>query len=194
MVMAKNPLTPEEHERIAAAVAGVQGRTNASFALALLPISDRYSFFPPIGGAFLALAVLGILSLLRPQLTIGTGFLVAALSFAVFTLILDWLPLRLLIVPKSLKHRLASEMALREFAARILASAEHRNGLLLFVSLRERYVEIVADRGIHSRVAEGTWDKIVAEFLMAVKADRLAEGLVAAIESCGAVLQAEFPA
>lgn len=194
MVIVKSPLTPEEQERLAAAVTAVQKRTQAAFALAILPVSDRYSLFPPVWGAFIAITALGILALLRPELTIGTAFLVTALLFVAFTLILDWLPVRLLIVPKGLKHRLASELAHREFAARILASAQHRNGILLFVSLRERYVEIIADRGIHSRVAEGTWDKIVAEFLAAVKAGRLAEGLIAAVESCGAVLQSHFPA
>ncbi|MFZ0694172.1 MAG: TPM domain-containing protein [Alphaproteobacteria bacterium] len=194
MVIVKNPLTAEERERIAATVTAVQKRTKAAFVSAILPISDRYSLFPPVWGAFLAIAALGILALLRPDLTIGTAFLVTALLFVAFTFMLDWLPLRILVVPKSLKHRLASELAHREFAARILASAQHRNGILLFVSLRERYVEIIADRGIHSRVAEGTWDKIVAEFLAAVKAGRLAEGLIAAVESCGAVLQTHFPA
>ena len=189
MVIAKSPLTPEEQERIAAAVTAVQKRTKAAFALAILPVSDRYSLFPPVWGAFLAMAALGILALLRPELTVGTAFLVTPSIFFVFTFVLDWLPLRLLVVPKGLKHRLASELAHREFAARILASAQHRNGILLFVSLRERYVEIIADRDIHSRVTEGTWDKIVAEFSTAVKAGRLTEGLIAAIESCGAVLQ-----
>ena len=193
-MIVKNPLTAEERERIAATVTAVQKRTKAAFVSAILPISDRYSLFPPVWGAFLAIAALGILALLRPDLTIGTAFLVTALLFVAFTFILDWLPLRILVVPKSLKQRLASELAHREFAARILASAQHRNGILLFVSLRERYVEIIADRGIHSRVAEGTWDKIVAEFLAAVKAGRLAEGLIAAVESCGAVLQTHFPA
>jgi putative membrane protein len=61
------------------------------------------------------------------------------------------------------------------------------------VSLGERYVEVIADRDIHARVAEGTWNKIVADFITAVRAGRLADGFIAAIEACGRVLETHCP-
>jgi len=111
----------------------------------------------------------------------------------VLSLILDWLPLRLRLVPRRAKHAHARQLAHREFAARILAAAPHRNGVLFFVSLGERYVEVIADRDIHARVPEGIWDRIVADFIAAVKAGRLADGFIAAIEACAAVLETHYP-
>ena len=64
----------------------------------------------------------------------------------------------------------------------------------LFVSLGERYVEIVANHETHALAPAGAWNKIVDEFLATVKADRAADGVLAAIEACGAILKQHHPA
>jgi putative membrane protein len=189
----RSPLTQAERERVHAATAAVEARTSAVFALAIVPVSERYLLYPLVWGAVLALAATGVLALVRPEFGIGLGFIVDAALFLALSLVLDWLPLRLALVPRRVKHAHARQLAHREFAARILASAQHRNGVLFFVSLGERYVEVIADRDIHARVPEGTWDKIVADFIAAVKAGRLADGFIAAIDACAAVLEMHYP-
>jgi putative membrane protein len=193
MVTRKRPLSADEHARIQAAVAAVERRTGAAFALAIMPVSDRYLLYPVVWGAIVGLAASGVAALLDPALGIGAGVLIDAASFAALALLLDWLPLRLLIVPKRVKRDHARQLAHREFAAHIIANAAHRNCVLFFVSLGERYVEILADREIHARAAEGTWDKLVADFVAAVKAGRLADGFIAAAAACGAVLETHYP-
>lgn len=187
------PLSTAERERIHAATAAVERRTSALFALTIVPVSERYLLFPLVWGAVLALAATGVLALLRPDLGIGLGFVINAALFIVLSLVLDWLPLRLMLVPRRAKHAHARQLAHREFAARILANVQHRNGVLFFVSLGERYVEIIADRDIHARVPEGAWDKIVADFIAAVKAGRLADGFIAALDACAALLETHYP-
>jgi putative membrane protein len=193
MVTAKIPLMPAERARIHAAVAATEQRTGAHFALMIVPMSDRYALFPAVWAAVIALSATGVLALLRPGLTIGVGFFVDAALFIALAFVLDWPPLRLRIVPASIKRNHARQLAHREFATRIVGSAQHRNGVLFFVSLGERYVEVLADREIHNRVAPGTWDKLVADFLAAVKAGRLADGFIAAVEACGATLEKHYP-
>jgi putative membrane protein len=193
MVTMRTSLSATERERIHAATAAVERRTSAVFALAIVPVSERYLLFPLVWGAGLALAATGALALIRPDLGIGLGFVINAALFIVLSLVLDWLPLRLMLVPRRAKHAHARQLAHREFAARILANAQHRNGVLFFVSLGERYVEIIADRDIHARVPEGAWDKIVADFIAAVKSGRLADGFIAALEACAALLEAHYP-
>ena len=189
----RTPLSVAERERIHAATAAIERRTSAIFALAIVPVSERYPLFPLVWGAVLALAATGVLALLHPELGIGVGFVINATLFILLSLALDWLPLRLALVPRRIKHMRARQLAHREFAARILANAQHRNGVLFFVSLGERYVEVIADRDIHARVADGTWDRIVADFIAAVKAGRVADGFIAAIEACAVVLEAHYP-
>jgi putative membrane protein len=193
VVTARSPLGPAERRRIDAALAAAEQRTDAHFALAVVSASDRYALFPLAWAAVLAVSLMGILALLKPALSIGEGFLVNAGSFILLALVLDWRPLRLRLVPATIKQSHARVLAHREFASRILADARHRHGVLFFVSLGERYVEVLADRETHARVAPGTWEKLVADFIAAVKADRLAEGFGAATEACSMVLSAHYP-
>jgi putative membrane protein len=193
MVTMRAALTTADRERIHAATAAIEHRTNALFALAIVPVSERYVLFPLVWAAVLALSATGLLAFLHPELGIVPGFVINAALFIVLSLVLDWLPLRLGVVPRRVKHAHARQLAHREFAARILANAQHRNGVLFFVSLGERYVEIIADRDIHARVPAGTWDKVVADFIAAVKAGRLADGFIAAIEACATLLEEHYP-
>jgi putative membrane protein len=68
-----------------------------------------------------------------------------------------------------------------------------RTGILLFVSIAERYVEILADRGIDEKVPPGTWKEIVAAFTRQVREGKIADGFVGALTACGALLVSRFP-
>jgi len=193
MVTIDTAFTPAERERIHAAVAATEQRTGAHFALVTVPASDRYALFPIAWAAALALSATGVVALLQPQLSIGDGFLINGMLFIALALVFDWRPLRLRIVPASIRRNHARALAHREFATHVVAWSPHRNGVLFFVSLGERYVEVVADRDIHSRVAPDTWDRLIADFVSAAQSNRLAEGYIAAIESCGSTLADHYP-
>ncbi len=169
-------------------------QTSADFALVIVPASDRYTLYPVLWAAIIALSATGIVALLRPEYTIRTGFIVDGAIFIALALLFDWMPLRMRLVPAEVKRRHARELAHREFAVRIVAPGTHRDGVMFFVSIAERYVEILADRDTHALAPAGTWDKIVADFLANVKAGRVADGVLAAIESCGAILKEHHPA
>jgi putative membrane protein len=93
-----------------------------------------------------------------------------------------------------MKRDCAARLAREQFFARRLHETPERGGLLLFVSEAERYVEIIADRGIHEKVPAGAWDGIVAEFTAKVREGRVAEGFLAAVTACGALLAEHLPA
>lgn len=61
-------------------------------------------------------------------------------------------------------------------------------GILLFVSLFERRIEVMADTGICRQVAPEAWQEVVARIRHGIATGRLADGLVAAIERCGELL------
>jgi putative membrane protein len=105
------------------------------------------------------------------------------------------MPLRIRLAPAEVKRTHARQLAHREFAVRIVAPGTRRTGVMFFVSIGERYAEILADRDTHALVANenGTWNKIVDRFLAAVKAGRLADGVVDAVEACGAILEEHHP-
>ena len=66
--------------------------------------------------------------------------------------------------------------------------------MLIFVSEAERYVEIMVDRGISSRIDNKTWESIVATFTAQVGKGEVLQGFLDCIETCGTQLAKELPA
>jgi putative membrane protein len=190
----KKPFTPEEHKRIDAAIAELGQSTAANLCVVVTPVSDRYHLYPIIWVSIGAITLGALISLFRPE-TASRIVIEFQLSFLiVMTLLLDWLPLRLSIVPQRVKHAHAWQLAHREFNAHTIANPNQPHRILLFVSLGERYVEIVADHETHAMAPDGAWNKIVDRFLANVKAGRVADGVLDAIASCGAILKEHHPA
>ncbi|WP_061163633.1 TPM domain-containing protein [Caballeronia temeraria] len=54
----------------------------------------------------------------------------------------------------------ARERAIDVFSLLRVWDTEHNNGVLIYVLLADRDVEIIADRGIHSRVSTAEWESI----------------------------------
>ena len=63
-----------------------------------------------------------------------------------------------------------------------------RTGILLFVSLFERRVVVLADSGIHARVEDGAWDALVGRVVDGIRRHDLGTALTAAIRECGDLL------
>ena len=83
---------------------------------------------------------------------------------------------------------------MEQFVSRGIARKKDRSGILIFVSLAERYARIIADDGIAARVPQSEWQAAVDALVAHMRDGRIADGFVAAIESCGTELAAYFPA
>ena len=134
-----------------------------------------------------------LVSLFRPETASLTVIELQLWLLITITLLLEWLPARLSIVPKRVKHAHAWQLAHREFNAHVIANPKQQHRILLFVSLGERYVEIIADHETHAFAPDGAWNKIVDRFLATVKYGRIADGVLDAIAACGAILKTHHP-
>jgi putative membrane protein len=187
-------LSHDERARLHAACEAAEKRTSARFELVTVPVSDRYTLYPLIYGAAAGLTVLGALALFWPELTLRIGFYAAAGAFAASSFLFEWLPLRLMLVPRHAKHWECWELAHRSFASRVLAQTDRKTGILLFVSLGERYVEVVTDRDVDLKVPQPVWDAVIADFTDAARKGRVADGIAGAVEACAKVLETHYPA
>jgi len=71
---------------------------------------------------------------------------------------------------------------------------EHNTGVLLYVQLLSRHIEIVADRGIARRVPQGDWEGVCRAMERAFKAGDYERGALEAIGAVTRILAREFPA
>ena len=185
-------LAPGAFAAIEDAVRGAERTTSGEIVPMLVERSDSYLDVRGVIAALVALAAGALWLALLPELsawTIPTQICV----FAAVAWGLHWAPLLRLLAPDPLLAARVHRAAALAFHEQGLVETRHRTGILLFVSLLERQVVVLADRGIHERVPDGTWDDVVAKVLEGIRAGRADEGLVEAIRSCGEHLAAHFP-
>jgi putative membrane protein len=185
-------LDTPERERIAAAIGRAETGTTGEI---VVLVAARAGLYRSPG---LALALAVALALPWPLILLtdfGAGEIAltqAACALATLLLTLNE-RLRVALTPRHWRRERAHAAARREFFAHGLTGTRGRTGVLVYVALAERYAEIVADKGVRSRVDDAQWHAIVSDLLGAAGRDALGEGLVMAVERVGTVLKSELP-
>jgi uncharacterized membrane protein len=96
--------------------------------------------------------------------------------------------------PALLWHDLAPrERALQVFSQLRVWDTAQNNGVLIYVLLADRVVEILADRGLAERVPQVEWDEICREMERHFKSGDFARAAVAGVQRIGALLARHFP-
>ena len=86
------------------------------------------------------------------------------------------------------------ERAIELFAQLRIWDTEHNNGLLIYLLLADRAVEIVADRGIHAKVGAEQWRAICHRMETAFKQSNFEGGVVSGVQAVTQHLVRHFPA
>jgi putative membrane protein len=186
-------LTDQDRQRIADAIAEVERRTSGELVTVIAAAADDYRAIPLLWPALAALLLPAGLLMVWPHITAWRLYLAQAAVFVVLALIAHLPSVHRALVPGAIKRRRASRLAREQFLTHGLDRTRARTGVLIFVAVAERHVEIIADAGIDAVVPPGTWDKAVAEFVERVRAGRVAEGFLAAIALVGDHLAEHFP-
>ena len=87
----------------------------------------------------------------------------------------------------------ARERALDLFSQLRVWDTAHNNGVLIYLLLADRDVEIIADRGIDARVGAAGWEKICAEMEGSFRAGNFAGGTIKGIQAVSRQLATHFP-
>lgn len=92
-----------------------------------------------------------------------------------------------------LRGRSARERALDVFAQLHVWDTAHNNGVLIYLLLADRNVEILADRGVHARVGTQPWEHICRGMEQAFREGRFAQGVIDGIEAVSEHLSRHYP-
>ena len=92
------------------------------------------------------------------------------------------------------KGQSARERAIEVFSHLRIWDTEHNNGVMIYLLLADRDVEIVADRGIHAKVRSQEWEKICRTMETAFKQANYEGGVVSGIQAVTQHLARHFPA
>lgn len=193
-------LTKAERDQVTAVVREVERTTSGEIVPMIVSRSHDY----PMAAALCSAAVSLPLSLLLTdflgsRLWIGDRniwlFLgIVALSYPVFyalSLRTDTIK-RFFLNRRQVEHEVR-EAALAAFYSEQLYKTRDENGILLFISVLEQKVWILADAGINRKIEPSAWEDIVSELTAGIKAGRRCEALCAAVRRVGRILSTHFP-
>ncbi|HET9122692.1 MAG TPA: TPM domain-containing protein [Acidiferrobacteraceae bacterium] len=186
--------SPAERDRITAAIHRAEERTSGQFVVVVARHTDHDILAALLWALVLGLFLPDLLWILAPHWS-AIHWMEAQLAvFALTLLLLLLLPgIRRHLAPEHVRHGRARRLAHAQFYEQGVHTTGNRSGVLFFVALADRYVEIVADSGIHEAVGERHWEEMVAQFLEPVRRGQIAEGMIAAIEACGAAMASHYP-
>lgn len=210
-------LSPEDHRRIEGAIAVAEATTRGEIVCVITEEAAAYAEVPLAWAAaaalvlpLLPLAALGVLrhadlpapGWARPLIgahvdvvTAVTGFVFLQCMLLIAVLAIASIPpVRRRLTPRSITRAHVRARALEQFFARGLDRTAERTGVLIFASLKDRQVEILADTGIDERVDASAWTAVIADLTAGVRVGRAADGFVAAIARAGRLLSEHFPA
>ena len=82
---------------------------------------------------------------------------------------------------------------MRAFYEKGLYRTRHETGILVFISIFERKVWILGDRGINARIPAESWQQLVQSLTAGIREGHACEALCSVIARCGEELARHFP-
>lgn len=92
-----------------------------------------------------------------------------------------------------LRNQTARERAIEVFSQQRIWDTEYNNGVLIYLLLADRDVEIIADRGIHSKVSSKEWEDICRAMESAFRQQQFEAGVIEGINTVSSYLRKYFP-
>jgi putative membrane protein len=185
-------LSKDDQDRITRAIRSVEARTSGEIICVLAQTSTHATASP----IFIAAVAALVLPWLLTALTAMTVFQILSLQVVVFLALLTLFCLprvRVALMPRRARRALAYRVAMEQFISRGLARNRSQSGVLIFVSLAERYARIIVGTEIAARVPQSRWQAAVDALIAHTRNDFVADGFIAAIDICGYELARHFP-
>lgn len=85
------------------------------------------------------------------------------------------------------------DRAMELFYGLKMEKTEQRNGVIIYIAVRDHQLAIYGDEGIHQKVGETFWKAEVLDMLHAFSASNIADGIIQVIAHIGAALCQHFP-
>jgi putative membrane protein len=184
----------EEKERIRREVEAAESLTSGEIATVVVDRSDSYREAEILAAILLA----GLLAMIC---AVASGY-VSMWSYIPLVFLFFW-PAKLLAAIRPQmgltllgRRRLAHavrDRAERAFFEQGLYRTRDETGVLIFISILERKVWILGDRGINAKIPPEGWKDLAAQLAAGIKQGRACDALCSVISRCGEELAKHFP-
>jgi putative membrane protein len=185
-------ISAEDRERISNSIRAAEAKTSGEIVCVLAESSASATGVPVFLAAIGALLLPWILVIFT-AMPVYRMLSLQILAFVILLPLFCWRPIRIGLMPRAARRAVAYRVAMEQFTTRGLARKSGRSGILIFVSLAERYARIIADDGISAHVPQAHWQAAIDALVSHMRDGRIADGFVGAIDLCGIELAKHFP-
>ena len=182
-------VTDDMRREIRVAIETLERTTTGEMVCVVAASSARYVLFPLIWASMIAL-VLPVVNIVAVN---AVTFGIQSVAFIVLAALFLLTPLKTAVTPRGLRLTNCRRHAFEQFFALKMNETNKRSGVMLFISLAERNVEIIADKGINDKVLPNEWSRIVETVVADVRGGKVQDAFLNAISACGTVLVQHFP-
>ena len=184
----------EEKELIRQAVTDAESRTSGEIATMVVDHSDRYHEAEVLGGILVAGLVALTVAVVMGHVTIWIYIPLVCILYIPARLLFIRAPrLKLPFINKLRMMHAVRERAVRAFYEKKLYKTRDENGILIFISILERKVWILGDRGVDRQIPHASWQAHAQEISTGIREGSGCAALCAVIGKCGQVLAEHFP-
>ncbi len=186
--------TAEEKERLKATTQEVESRTIGEIIIMVVDRSNHYLDAEVFGGVLLGSLLSLILTLLFFHSSIWSYIPLSFLFFFPCRVLFRRIDaLKRLFIGIGRKEDAVRLRAERSFFEKGLYKTKKNTGVLFFLSLLERKVWVLADKGIYEKMDQETLNRFAREVSRGIKEGRACEALSQAIQEIGELLSRHFP-
>jgi putative membrane protein len=192
--LAEEFFSADEKERVREAVAQAESHSSGEIATMVVWASDRYREAEALGALLVAALIAVVAAVALRHVTIWSYIpLVCLLYFPALLLFRRFPRLKLSFAGARRVAEAVGERALVAFYQQGLYRTKDETGILIFISLLERKVWILGDRGINRKIPPGQWKSLVDELTRGLRQGTAADSLCLVISRCGDELARHFP-
>jgi len=198
--LVKNFLTESEENRIIESVKNAEKKTSGEIVPMIVSTSYDYPIADIAGASLfsLPLALIGA-HFIGPLFAVGTqnvwvflGFEII-LFFLFYVIVKNVLFLKRMFISDNQILEEVREAAVINFYKHGLHRTCGETGIIIFISLFEKKVWVLGDRGINEKIGEGSWEEIASGIASGIKNKRQTDAICEAIDQVGSILQKHFP-
>lgn len=186
--------TEAERARIREATQSAESRTIGEVAVMVVNSSDRYHETEVLGGIFLGSLLALVVTVLSFNSSIWSYITLSFLFFFPSKYLFKKVPaLKIALIGARRREDAVVQRALRAFYEKGLYKTKNNTGVLFFLSLLERKVWVLADKGIHEKIEQETLNRFAVIVSHGIRDGRACDALCEAIVMAGDLLAKHFP-
>ena len=171
----------------------IESKSEAEVVVAVADSCDRYKYSIFLYALLSVLIVPFLIKLFGISLDQIQLFSLMIATFLFVTVSLEYSEFKYKIIPKKVKVDRCESVAFKQFEKLGINKTANHKALLIFVSIKERYIRIIADKNINDKASQDFWNEVVLDFSKLTREQDINSALLSTVKKCGDFLEKNFP-